>query len=60
MNLWYKFNCLIGNHKWTSKDEQGIKIDYDKIMSHKTAEERARAFRDYAAIFCVHCGKVIK
>lgn len=58
--IWHKFNCFIGNHEWTSKDEQGIKINYDEIISHRDPKERAKAFRDYAAIFCVHCGKVIK
>jgi len=50
--IWKKFLCLIGDHEWTCKAEQGIK---------PTKEELAVpfvGFQIYSAMYCKHCGRI--
>ena len=45
--MWRKFKCLIGEHDWTCRAEEGIKPDV-------TAEN----FIYYATCYCKHCRKL--
>ena len=44
--LLQKLNCFLGNHKWTSKAEQGIK------------PQKAEKFWEYAIMYCENCEKI--
>jgi hypothetical protein len=50
-----KFLCLIGDHDWTSKAEQGIPPDYDK-----RDVDPIGYFKEYAAMYCSRCNKKSK
>ena len=41
-----KMCCFFGNHKWTSKTEQGIK------------PQNGEPFWEYAVMYCENCDKV--
>ncbi len=41
-----KLNCLLGNHKWTCKAEQGIK------------PIKGEDFWEYAIMYCLYCKKI--
>jgi len=51
--LWRKFLCKIGDHDWTSKAMEGIKPDVAKIFADPTGH-----FKEYAKMYCKHCGHV--
>lgn len=50
-----RFLCFIGDHDWTSKAEQRIPPDKDKIKA-----DPIKYFWDYSAMYCKRCNHKYK
>ena len=49
-----KLLCLIGDHDWTCKAEQGIPPTQQQL------DGGVAGFYDYAAVYCKHCGTIME
>lgn len=49
--LW-RLRCLLGDHDWTCKAEQGIR------PTKKELEDPLAGFAEYSKMYCKNCGKV--
>ena len=48
-----QFMCSIGSHEWTCAAREGIKPDPEKIKADPLGY-----FKEYAKMYCKHCGHV--
>ena len=51
-SFWRKLLCIIGDHEWTCKAEQGIKPTKEELTNPLVG------FAIYSRMYCKHCGKV--
>jgi len=50
-----RFLCLIGDHEYTSKTEQGIKPNPEKMKRNPVGY-----FFEFTRMYCLRCGHVWK
>jgi hypothetical protein len=50
--IWGKLLCLIGDHDWTCKAEEGIKPDKGSFTNP------LEGFKEYSKMYCKRCGGV--
>lgn len=49
-DLWDNVQCLLGNHDWTCKAQQGIQPTPEQLTG-----DLVRGFREYSKMYCKHC-----
>ena len=55
MKIMRRLSCLLGDHEWTCKAEEGIKPDPKKVEADPLGY-----FAEYSKMYCKHCSAVSK